>query len=31
MSPLTHLTGDDAIFADLHVTAKDIPELRTTW
>ena len=24
-------TGDDAIFADLHVTMKDIPEVRTTW
>ncbi|ETI25190.1 hypothetical protein G647_04563 [Cladophialophora carrionii CBS 160.54] len=26
-----HLKGDDAIFTDLHVTAKDIPEVRTTW
>ncbi|EXJ59983.1 hypothetical protein A1O7_04131 [Cladophialophora yegresii CBS 114405] len=26
-----HLKGDDAIFTDLHVTTKDIPEVRTTW
>ncbi|KIW69171.1 hypothetical protein PV04_05064 [Phialophora macrospora] len=26
-----HLKGDDAIFSDLHVTSKDMPEIRTTW
>lgn len=25
------LKGDDAIFTDLHVTSKEIPEVRTTW